>query len=106
MTMRDDAFPTTLPSEPEPTVAFPPRCWWLKRLTLAALVLGAVLGGVWAAWAREAERRLGRELDPVVAAGDPVNAAGMNPPRIPDEENGALLYRRASKILNRTVQSP
>jgi hypothetical protein len=75
-------------------------------LTPAAVVLAALLGGVWAAWAREAERRLGRELEPVVAAGDPVNAAAMNPPRIPDEENGALQYRKASKILNRTVQSP
>jgi len=99
-------LPPAPPDEPEPTRPIPPRYWWLKRLGLAGALLTVTLGGVWAAWAREAGRRLGRELQPVIAAGEPVNAVGMNPPRIPDEENGALLYRRASKILNRTVQSP
>src|SRR5689334_12192856 len=83
--------PPAPPDEPEPTHPVPPRYWWLKRLGLAGALLAVTLGAVWAAWAREAERRLGRELAPVIAAGEPVDAAGMIPPRLPDEENGALL---------------
>lgn len=86
--------------------ANPPRFWWLKRLTVSSLALAVVLAGVWYAWAGEARHRLARELEPLIAAGEPVNAAGMKAVRLPDAENGALLYRHAWTIMDRTVDSP
>src|SRR5688500_14384145 len=98
--------PTSRHNEPEPTGPHPPRYWWLKRLTLLALLLALLLSGVWAAWAAEARRRLAAQLAPVVAAGEPINAASMNVPPVPDAENGAELYREAMRVLVQTVQSP
>jgi hypothetical protein len=60
------------------------------------LVLGCV--GLRAFWGREATRRLGRELEPVIAAGEPTSAATMNPPPVPDSENGALVYLKAMTV--------
>jgi len=75
----------------EPTWPYPPRYWWLKRVSLGALLTGLVLAGAWEAWQRQALRRLRVETDAIVAAGDPVTAADLNPPPVPDSQNGALL---------------
>jgi hypothetical protein len=80
---------------PEPTWPDPPRYWWLKRLSLASLLLLLSLALVRVAWGWESHRRLARELAPVRAAGDPVSAAETNVAPVPDAENGALVYRRA-----------
>ena len=53
-----DSSSLTLRDEPEPTHPFPPRYWWLARITTAILLLGFALGGTWFAWDREARRRL------------------------------------------------
>ena len=93
--------PTSAPesaSAPEPTWPDPPRYWWLKRLTASVLLLTVALAAVRYAWGREAKRRLGRELEPIIAAGEPVSGPGMNPPPVPDAENGALLYLKAMTV--------
>jgi hypothetical protein len=79
----------------EPTWPDPARYWWLKRLAMASLLLAFGLAGLRAFWGREATRRLGRELEPIIALGEPVSGPAMNPPPLPDAENGALLYLKA-----------
>src|SRR2546423_2973906 len=82
----------------EPDFPYPPRYWWLKRVLLGLVLLGLVMAGAWRAWAREARRRVEVAFAPIVARGEPVNAAGLNAAPVPPEENGAPLYLEASRI--------
>ena len=91
----------------EPDCPYPPRYWWLKRVALALVLLGLVTAGAWRAWAREARRRVDVAFAPIVARGEPVNAAGLIAAPVPPEENGAPLYLEAVQIAGHTrIDSP
>jgi hypothetical protein len=62
------------------------------------MLLGLVTALAWRAWAREARRRVDVAFAPIVARGEPVNAAGLKAAPVPPEENGAPLYLEASRI--------
>jgi hypothetical protein len=64
---------------------------------MASVLLALMLAGLRMAWGREAKRRLGRELEPIVARGEPVSGP-TNPPPVPDAENGARLYLKAMTV--------
>ena len=85
---------------------YPPRFWWLKRLSLALLLLLVALTALRLWWGREARRRLEAALAPIVARGDPIDAAGMNLPPVADEVNAALYLRRAAAVIDRNADSP
>jgi hypothetical protein len=87
------------PTDPEPTWPHPPRYWWLRRIILASLLLALGLAGVRALWSWEATRRLDRELEPIIALGEPVSGPMMDQPPVPDGENGALLYLKAMTVI-------
>jgi len=82
-------------ADPEPTVPYPSRFWWLTRLSLLGLLLAAALAGLRGWWGWEARRRLDRELAPVIAAGWPVRAEDALPGPVPDLENAAAYLQRA-----------
>ena len=82
-------------TDPEPTWPHPPRYWWLRRIGLTSLLLAFGLSGIRAVWGWEAKRRLDRELEPILALGEPVSGRMMDPLPVPDPENGALLYLKA-----------
>ena len=90
----------------EPKGPHPVRFWWLKRLSLCLLLLLVALEALRIWWDREARRRLDAALAPVIAAGDPVDAAGMNLPPVADEVNAALYLKRAASAIDRTADSP
>jgi len=85
-------------TDPEPTWPHPPRYWWLRRIGLTSLLLAFGLSGIRAVWGWEAKRRLDRELEPILALGEPVSGPMMDPPPVPDGENGALLYLKAMTV--------
>jgi hypothetical protein len=96
-TLAHPALHTSAPpaENPEPTGLHPPRYWWLRRLGLASVVLALGLAGLRVAWGREAKRRLVRELEPILARGEPVSGPMVNATAVPDGGNGALVYRQA-----------
>src|SRR5687768_8955587 len=99
-----DAPPPALSVEPQ--WPYPPRRWWLKRLTLGCVLLAVALLGLWAWWGHEADRRLRRTLDAIAAAGHPVRAADLNAPPVPEDLNAASYLDRAAASLAPGVYSP
>lgn len=96
------AAPTnTCPAAPpvfaDDDLPYPPRFWWLKRLTITGgiLLVALVLLRLW--WGWEANRRLQAEIAKYRAAGEPVFAEEFDAAldAVPDEDNAALLYEEA-----------
>ena len=90
----------------EPPGPYPVRFWWLKRLTLLVVLAtaGVVVLRMW--WGREADRRLRRAVDPIVAQGWPVRAEQMNPAQLPDGVNAALYFKQAIAAIDPNNDSP
>ncbi len=84
-----------------PAVPIPPRFWWLKRLSTAALVFLLLLVGVRLWWGHVAESRLQAKIAEYRAAGQPVLLEDFRPEPIPDEENGAYFLMLAPAKLTR-----
>jgi hypothetical protein len=84
--------PAARSADPEPLGPVPLRWWWLKRLTLLALLLAAALAGLRLWWGWEAERRLRRLVDPLRSHGAPLRIEDLAPPPVGD---GAPPYRAA-----------
>ncbi len=94
-----DAASTALPDSPVP---YPPRYWWLKRISGAALflALGLVILHVW--WGNHAQSILQFEIAKIRAAGEPISPSQLDCGSIPDEENAAALYVAAGTMLDLT----
>ena len=77
----------------------PPRFWWLKRISigLGVLLVGLVVLRLW--WGWEADRRLQAEIERIVAEGEPFYPEDYVQD-IPDEQNAAVLYDEAAKLMN------
>ncbi len=91
---------------PEPTHPYPPRYWWLKRLTVLGLivVVGTACLRVW--WGRVAERELERVVAELRGRGEPVWPEDFGPTDLPDEQNAAVLLRAATEALDRNSEPP
>jgi hypothetical protein len=87
------------PPAPEPRLPYPPRFRWLRRLSVLCALVAAGLVGLRVWWGWEAQRRLQRALDPIVAAGDPVDGPQMNAAAIPPEHNAAAYLKAASAAI-------
>lgn len=77
----------------------PPRRRWLKRAAVTAGLLGLALIALRWWWGSEAERRLQAKIAEYRAAGQPVLAEDFALPPVPDDENAAVLLRRAADLL-------
>jgi hypothetical protein len=82
----------------------PPRFWWLKRLTVLALVFFALLAGVRWWWAREADRRLAALIADARSRGEPVFPEEFAPKSVPDDQNAAILFDQAAAAIAITPQ--
>ena len=81
---------------------FPPRYWWLKRITgVMVLLLLALLCLRWW-WGWEAQRRLDALIVEYRAAGQPVDAEDFIQDSIPDEENAVVALEAATKRITST----
>jgi hypothetical protein len=81
------------PTVPEPTYPYPPRWWWLKRVAASVAAIAVALLALRLGWGWEADRRLRRALEPIVAAADPVNGQQLNPAAVPAEQNAAAYLK-------------
>ncbi len=74
----------------------PRRCWrWLKRIVIGLVVIATVLVAAYWGYYFHVNRLLQTELDAIAARGEPVTLADLAKPPIPDDQNAAVLYRKA-----------
>lgn len=113
VTARDEHHRTTPPvpappvgeppsPPPEPTVPYPPRFRWLRRMTLLTLAVVALLVAARGWWAHEADRRLRAEMAAARARGEPTLPEDFDPAPIPDAENAAPIYLQAINAISLT----
>ena len=74
------------------------RWRWTKRFYAALIVffLVTIAARIW--WGYHAECQLREVLDRIAARGEPIEWADLAPPEVPDDENAALLYKKAAQI--------
>jgi hypothetical protein len=86
-----------------PSTHVPCRYWWLKRVPVALVFLLAVLGVLRWWWGVKASQALEAEVARLRAAGEPLLPEDFQRPVVvPDEENAALLLKRAADSLDLT----
>ena len=76
---------------PEPTIPWPPRFWWLKRIALGWLFVIALLLIVRLIWGWQIDRRMENQLAAWRALGQPTRPEDFAEPEVPDAENAALV---------------
>ncbi|MEA2736682.1 MAG: hypothetical protein QOE14_3133 [Humisphaera sp.] len=83
---------------PEPTIAWPPRWRWLKRLSIAYLIFIACVALLYWAWTAYSHRQLASAIAAVQARGEPVLYEEFDPPPIAADRNAAVLLVQAAKL--------
>jgi hypothetical protein len=80
------------------TPPIPKRWWWTKRLVplFAAFWIATIAARIW--WGRYAESQLQAVRDEIAARGEPLEWSDLAPPPVPDEQNAAVLYRKALQV--------
>jgi len=91
-------------SQPISTTPFPPRYWWLKRLSIAggAWLVFLVALRLW--WGWEADRRFEAEVARIQAAREPIFPEDFDSRPIPDERNAVTLLLQALNAMNVSAQ--
>ena len=84
---------------------FPPRYWWLKRISGAVVLLLLALLGLRWWWGWEAQRRLDALIAEYRPAGQPVDVEDFIQDSIPDEENAVVALEAATKRITSTSSS-
>jgi hypothetical protein len=85
-------------AEAEPDGPYPPRFWWLKRLTVSYVAFAALVGSAYGAWWAYSERRLAGTIAAIRARGEPaVLADFLRQEVLPVEQNGAVALEAAAK---------
>src|SRR3989442_1647780 len=95
--MLTDTKPNPAPLVVEP---YPPRYWWLKRITAGSVVLLLLLLLVRLIWGWDANRRLRNEINAIHARGEPILPEDFVTPHVPDAENFAFYLEQAIAALN------
>jgi hypothetical protein len=83
----------------EPTTAYPPRFWWLKRVSSLVLVTLLALGGLRWWWGRVARSRLDGAIAAARARHEPVLPEDFPTSHVPDDLNAAITLQRAAAAL-------
>ncbi|MDB5353991.1 MAG: hypothetical protein JWN24_444 [Phycisphaerales bacterium] len=76
----------------------PPRFWWLKRLSLAGLLLIVALAGLRWWWGHEAQRRIDALVADAHAKGEPILPEDFDSPPVPDDQNAAIPLKQAETM--------
>ena len=74
---------------PEPTTPTPKRFYWLKRLSLAALILVALLVGLRLVWGQRVQTKLDAAITDIHAKNEPILFEDLQRDPLPDIDNGA-----------------
>jgi hypothetical protein len=81
----------------------------MKRLKIIGIIIGSlliVLTIIWLILDYRTSRMLNAELKAIRDAGEPLTFAELAPPPVPDEENAALLYEKALKLVTNDIIIP
>src|SRR3954468_6103522 len=90
--------------EHEPTDAYPPRFWWLKRIAAASSVLIVLFVALMLVWRSLADRRLNDRIAQLRSSGEPVLIEDFQPvAAVADEENAALTLQAATRAYSLLV---
>ncbi len=73
----------------------PPRFRWLKRLSLAGVVVVVLVVSLRLWWGWYEERKLEAVVNAIAARGEPIRFGDMKWPAVPDADNAAYYYRQA-----------
>ena len=89
----------TTPHQPaalaDPTVPYPPRYWWLKRILLLLVFVLLATSVLYVIVSLIAKQRLADRIAEIEASGDPIWPADFNIARVPDEDNAWLVLQQA-----------
>lgn len=86
---------------------FPPRYWWLKRISLGALIVLVSLTTFRIAIGVYAQRRFDAHVAELCARGEPTRPEDLAAGEINDEENAAFhLQQAATVVVAKEVSSP
>jgi hypothetical protein len=80
------------------TLPWPPRWWWLKRLTTAYLLFVTCLALLYWAWTAYSHRQLAAAIAKIQARGEPVHYEDFDPPPISDDRNAAVALKLAAVL--------
>ena len=78
---------------PEPTIPWPPRFGWLKRITLGWLFVISLLLIVRLIWGWQIDRLMENQIAAWRALGQPTRPEDFAEPAVPDAENAALVLK-------------
>ena len=93
-------------SEAEPTLPYPPRYWWLKRIGIGTTALLILLLLIRFVWGWDANRRLETELAAMRARGEPTRGEDLESPSVPDSSNYVYYLRQAITAINPNADPP
>ena len=82
-------------SAPAPAQPNPKRYWWLKRLSLAALVLIVLIIGLRLIWGHRVQSRLDDLIADIQAQGEPILFSDLQSEPLADSDNGAWYLTQA-----------
>ncbi|HEX4793999.1 MAG TPA: hypothetical protein VH370_09415 [Humisphaera sp.] len=88
----------------EPTVPYPPRFRWLKRILLAIAFLIAGLFVIRAIAVHRALREFDDEVAALKSKGQPTDWADFSQPELADDQNAAVLMLKAAQAMTTTIQ--
>lgn len=80
---------------PEPTTPTPRRFWWLKRLSLAVLVLAVLLAGLRLVWGQSVQAKLDAAIADIHAKNEPILFEDLKHEALIDVDNGAAYLEQA-----------
>jgi hypothetical protein len=82
------------------TTPFPPRFYWLKRLTAAYLFFVTCLAVLYWGWTAYSHRKLAAAIAEIKGRGEPALLADFIPPEtVPDDRNGAIPLQAAADVI-------
>jgi hypothetical protein len=90
----------------DPTVPYPPRYRWLKRVTVAGVIIAAAVVATRLWWGHVAQQRFDAFAAEKRARGEPVFPADLQPPPTTDGRNAAFYFLRAAGAVSKTAESP
>src|SRR5438477_8323245 len=89
-----------------PVAAYPRRFWWLKRLSLAAVVVAIALLALRIWWGAKARGILNTEIAAFHAGGEPILPEDFATPIVSDADNGAFYLKKAAEAVDENVPVP
>ncbi|HET6246929.1 MAG TPA: hypothetical protein VFE47_04455 [Tepidisphaeraceae bacterium] len=98
--MAENASPKSSPVPAGESRPYPPRYFWLKRLTATGFLLLIGIAGLRAWWGHVSQSRMDAYIASVQARHEPILPDDFNSPEIPAGDNAAVLYAKAANSLH------